>query len=443
MSPAATSTKPIRILAIDDDPNILALLRHTFDDPTMELDSYVNPEKALEVALKSPPDLVLTDLSMPGISGLEVIEQLRKQYALDDLPIVVLSALGDEEVILKCFAAGATDYLMKPLQEGALRAKVQLLVSRCRQNRSLDQTKRGNVVFDPDGAWEPEKLVGKVFAGYEIKNKIGQGGMGVVYKAHCMATGQTVALKVLAPEYAQDKHFLKRFFREATNMEAVDHVNIAKFLELGHESMTYFIAMEFVDGPSLEDYLQDKDLLPEVAVVELVIQIAEALNALHLKNIIHRDIKPGNVLMAPGGVCKLVDFGLTKRPTDKRLTQTNIFFGTASYMSPEQARGTPEPDIRSDIYSLGVLFYFLCTGDLPFDGDDTYEILYKQVHENPVDPQEVNPLLTDTTNFTILKMMRKSPDERYQTPKALLEHLNKHYQFLCARSGRQPRVPLN
>ncbi|MGE0433774.1 MAG: lipopolysaccharide core heptose(II) kinase RfaY, partial [Planctomycetota bacterium] len=348
-------------------------------------------------------------------------------------PIIVLSGTGDEDVILRCFGAGATDYLIKPFGEGELRAKVKILLHRAREQRDAE-SRRARAVFDAEGNWKPDDLVGRFFAGYEIVEKIGEGGMGVVYKSTCTATHRTLALKVLHPEFARDKQFLKRFFREATNLKEVEHENIARFHELGHDHETYYIAMEYVDGVSLEQYLAKRELLKEIEIVDVVIQVAQALNALHKHGIVHRDIKPGNVLMTADGVCKLVDFGLTRRPTDERITENNVFFGTATYMSPEQARGSAAIDVRSDIYALGVLFYYLATGDVPFDGDDSYGILFRQVHDPPDEPQSKNALLSDTVNFMILKMLAKDPGRRYQTPAELLRALRKHRDVLAKRT---------
>ncbi len=426
-----------RIVALDDDTGMLALLQHALHDDEHSLSVYQDPGEGLQKILEQPPELVITDLSMPGGSGLEVIKQLREHYTNDELPIIVLSATGDEDVILQCFGAGATDYLVKPFGEGELKAKVKILLRRAREMRDSSKSRRLPSVFD-DENWTTSDIVGRVFAGYRIEKKIGEGGMGVVYRAQDTATDEVVALKVLSPVYARDQAFLKRFVREANYLKEVDHKNIARFYELGQVRNTYYIAMEFVDGPSLEEIMRTQDLLSEVRIVDIIIQVAEALNALHKQGIVHRDIKPGNVLVEADGTCKLVDFGLTKRPTDERLTEQNLFFGTAAYMSPEQARGSATVDIRSDLYALGVLFYYLATGELPFDGDDTYAILFKQVHEDPPEPQSRNPLLTDTANFMILKMLSKDPKKRFQTPAELLRALRKHREFFVARSGQYP-----
>lgn len=362
---------------------------------------------------------------MPGMTGLEIIEKIREKHPREILPIIVLSALGDEDVILQCFASGATDYLLKPFSEGELKAKIQILVSRTQRAKSLPTEMKGSQIFDEDGFWEPDDLIGKVFANYEILKKVGEGGMGVVYKARNFNNNEIVALKILAPEFVRDKTFLKRFFREANHLKEVNHINISKFHELGHENNTYYIAMEYIDGPSIEDYLENKPLLTEFEIVDIIIQVCEALNALNKLGIVHRDIKPGNILMNSRNEIKIVDFGLTKKPTDKKITQTNVFFGTATYMSPEQARGSNDVDIRSDLYAVGILFYFLATGEVPFDDEDTYSVLFKQIHEEPEEPQHKNKNLNNTTNFLILKMLNKDPDMRYQTPAEVLRVLRR------------------
>ncbi|MCD4657264.1 MAG: protein kinase [Planctomycetes bacterium] len=422
--------KPAVIVAIDDDPTVITLLNHTLDKNNYTIVGYTEPMEGLSWTLKNTPDLVITDLTMPGITGLEIIEKLREKYSRDMLPIIVLSALGDEEVILQCFASGATDYLLKPFSDGELKAKIQILISRIRKAKSLPAELKGSQIFDEDGFWEPDDLIGKIFANYEILEKVGEGGMGVVYRAQNFDSKEIVALKVLAPEFVRDKTFLKRFFREANHLKEVNHVNITQFYELGHENKTYYIAMEYVDGPSIEDYLENKPLLTEVEIVEIIIQVCEALNAINKLGIVHRDIKPGNILINSKNEIKIVDFGLTKKPTDKKITQTNVFFGTATYMSPEQARGSTDVDIRSDLYAVGILFYFLSTGDVPFDDDDTYSVLFKQIHEEPDEPQKKNKNISNSSNFMIQKMLSKDPDNRYQTPAEILRALKELKQEL-------------
>ena len=415
--------KPTVIVAIDDDPTVITMLNHALDNNKYKIVGYVDPKVGLKDVLKDLPDLLITDLTMPGLTGLEIIEKIRTKHSREILPIIVLSALGDEDVILQCFASGATDYLLKPFSEGELKAKIQILVSRTQKAKSLPKELKGSQIFDEEGFWEPDDLVGKIFANYEILEKVGEGGMGVVYRALNFNNNQVVALKILAPEFVRDKTFLKRFFREANHLKEVNHINISQFYELGHENNTYYIAMEYVDGPSIEDYLENKPLLTEIEIVDIIIQVCEALNALNKLGIVHRDIKPGNILMNSKNQIKIVDFGLTKKPTDKRITQTNVFFGTATYMSPEQARGASDVDIRSDLYAVGILFYFLATGEVPFDDDDTYSVLFKQIHEDPEEPQTKNKNLHNTTNFLILKMLSKVPDDRYQTPAEVLRAL--------------------
>jgi len=426
--------RPAVIVAIDDDPTVISLLNHTLEKNQYTIIGYTEPMQGLDWVLKNPPDLVITDLTMPGITGLEIIEKLRVKYSREMLPIIVLSALGDEEVILQCFASGATDYLLKPFSEGELKAKIQILIARIKKAKSIPTELRGSQIFDEDGFWEPDDLIGKIFANYEISEKIGEGGMGVVYKAKNFNNDETVALKVLAPEFVRDKTFLKRFFREANHLKEVNHINVSRFFELGHENKTYYIAMEYVDGPSIEDYLENKALLTEVEIVDIIIQVCEALNAINKLGIVHRDIKPGNILINSKNEIKIVDFGLTKKPTDKKITQTNVFFGTATYMSPEQARGSTDVHIRSDLYAVGILFYFLTTGDVPFDDEDTYSVLFKQIHEEPDEPQKRNKNLSNSTNFMILKMLSKDPDKRYQTPAELLRALKKLRQELVKQN---------
>ena len=243
---------------------------------------------------------------------------------------------------------------------------------------------------------------GATFHGMELLEVIGQGGMGVVYKARQIELDRLVALKILPPRLAADPEFPRRFNREAQALASLDHSNIVRIHDVGREGELYFIVMEYVDGMNLRDLLVQKKLSPEQAL-RVVPQLCDALEYAHSRGVIHRDIKPENILLSRSGVAKIADFGLAKIVKDERaetsITQTNVVMGTADYMAPEQRDKTKAADHRADIYSLGVVFYELLTGELPVGRFDP-----------PSQRKQVDQRLDDV----VLKALEKDPERRYQ-----------------------------
>jgi predicted Ser/Thr protein kinase len=243
---------------------------------------------------------------------------------------------------------------------------------------------------------------GATFHGMELLELLGQGGMGVVYKARQIELDRLVALKILSPRLAADPEFPRRFNREAQALASLDHANIVRIHDVGREGDLYFIVMEFADGANLRDLLVQKKLSPEQAL-HVVPQLCDALEYAHSRGVIHRDIKPENIILTRSGVAKIADFGLAKivrtENVETSITQTNVVMGTADYMAPEQRDKTKAADHRADIYSLGVVFYELLTGELPVGRFDP-----------PSRRRQVDSRLDDV----VLKALEKDPERRYQ-----------------------------
>ncbi len=258
-------------------------------------------------------------------------------------------------------------------------------------------------------------LVGRVFSSrYEIQRPIAQGGMAEVFLAHDRLLDRPVALKALFPEYAREPSFVERFRREAQSAAGLSHPNIVAIYDWGQEAGTYFIVMEIVQGRSLRDLIRADGPLDPNQAAEICAEIASALGYAHRSGIVHRDVKPGNVLITPTGTVKVTDFGIARAGTSDALTQTGSVMGTATYFSPEQAQGHPV-DGRSDVYSLGVVLYEMLTGVPPFTGDTPVAVAYKHVREAPVPPSRRNPDVPADLEQVILTAMQKDPDLRYQT----------------------------
>ena len=257
--------------------------------------------------------------------------------------------------------------------------------------------------------------VGTEIAGYRIEGLIGRGGMSVVYLAEHVRLGRKVALKVLSPELAENEKFRERFLRESQIAASIDHPNIVPIYDADEAEGTLFIAMRYVEGTDLRGLIRSQAPLEPARVVSLVTQIASALDAAHTHGLVHRDIKPGNVLLTYEDHVYVADFGLTKRALSvSGLTETGQLVGTIDYIAPEQAKGDPV-DGRADVYSLGCVAYECLTGEVPFERDTEVAVLWAHVQEPPPKASVARPDLPAELDDVIARAMAKKPDDRYPT----------------------------
>ena len=263
---------------------------------------------------------------------------------------------------------------------------------------------------------------------YKIIKKIGKGGMGVVFLAKHKVMNTYRALKVLPHSVKEDNYdFFERFMREARIASEIRHPNIVGVMDAETDSVqkVSYIVMEFIDGGTLRRILKIQKTLSEVQALLIVKSVAEALKAIADHKIIHRDIKPDNIMFTRNGDVKLADLGIAKNEEDDvNITKNDMMIGTPAYLSPEQIETPKDVDIRSDIYSLGATLYEMLTGATPYAGKNTYDILQKMISESIVDPRKKNPYVSAITAKIVMKMLHKNPAKRYQTPQALLDALN-------------------
>ncbi len=259
---------------------------------------------------------------------------------------------------------------------------------------------------------------------YIIEQKVGSGGMGQVFKARQPSLDRVVALKVLPKTVTSDRELVERFYREARSAARLIHPNVVQIYSVGEEHGVPYFAMEFIEGQDLEEKLRGGDRFSAEESVNIAAGVAMALACANESGIIHRDIKPGNIMIDARGQIKVTDFGLAKPVEEMKdnITQAGYIVGTPTYMSPEQGEGLGN-DIRSDMYSLGVVFYELLTGTVPFKAKTPASLIYMHVHQPPVPPSELNPTIPEDVEAIVLRCLEKNPDERYQSPGELLADL--------------------
>ena len=283
---------------------------------------------------------------------------------------------------------------------------------------------------------------------YKVLNRIGSGGMADVYCAEDLQLGRRVALKLLYRRFAEDAEFVERFRREASSAAGLQHPNVVAVYDRGEFDDTYYIAMEFLEGRSLKQVVRQDGALEPDRAIDLVIQILKAARFAHRRGIVHRDIKPHNVIVDDEGRAKVTDFGIARAGASD-MTETGSIMGTAQYLSPEQAQGHPV-DARSDLYSIGVVLYELLTGRVPFDAESAVTIALKQVSEEPTPPSQLNPAISAQLEDVVTRALQKDPAYRFADADEFIRALEQvrgvpvgtgEYTRVAPHTGTYPGLP--
>lgn len=271
---------------------------------------------------------------------------------------------------------------------------------------------------------EGKKLGGR----YEIVSRVGGGGMAVVYKAKDLLLHRYVAIKVLSEALSNDSEFIRRFSREAQAAASLSHPNVVNVYDVGKDGYTHYIVMELVEGPTLKQYILERGPLSIQEAVNIAVQICDGLAHAHENQIVHRDIKPHNILLGSNGRAKVTDFGIARAASSSTITQQGSVMGSVHYFSPEQARGGVIGE-KSDLYSLGIVLYEMMTGRLPFDGDSAISIALKHLQEQPEDPRHFNDKIPDSMAAIIMKALDKDPNKRFASAREMMHALQQAVQL--------------
>lgn len=284
-------------------------------------------------------------------------------------------------------------------------------------------------------AQEMSVLLDQQIPGYQLMDKLGQGAMGIVYKARQISMNRIVAVKLLNPRFVGNKEFIDRFTREAHIAAKFSSNNVVQAIDVGSAGPLHYFVMEYVEGTSIKAELEKNKVFSEHEAIDIILQITQALRQAHRRQLIHRDIKPANIMLTPDGIAKLADLGIARETNDKMLARAEKGFaiGTPYYISPEQVVGKEDVDSRADIYSLGATLYHMVTGQPPFLGQKQ-EVLRAHLKKRLVPPDHINPQLSAGLGEVIELMMAKNRDNRYQTPDDLLIDLE------CLLAHEPPKI---
>ncbi len=415
---AHAASEPNTIVLADDHPLIRSGLRRVLDlEPDVRVVGEAGDvEGALALTRTHRPRVVVLDLNMPGEPTLPAIPRFLE--AAPGSAVLVLTMEAEPGFARRALSAGARGYVLKERAESELIGAVRAVIAgRTYLDPSLG-ARLAQVAADPSAGLaglDPERAVGTEFAGHLIDAFVGRGGMGVVFRATDLTLDRAVALKVIAPEKADNLTYRARFERECRLAASLDHPHVVEVFHAGESQGLLYLTMRYVDGTDLGKLLRDGARIEPARAASIVRQVADALEEAHRFGLVHRDVKPENVLIterAGREHAYLTDFGITKRADEEPLTRTGIALGSADYISPEQVQGG-DLDARADVYSLGCVLYHMLTGRVVFDRPGEMEKLWAHVHDPP--PLLTNAGVPSGLQAVLDHALAKDPRDRQQS----------------------------
>ncbi len=348
------------------------------------------------------PRVAILDWQMPELDGVDVCRRVRSSLKLPFIYTIILTGRDTREDMVTGLESGADDYMVKPVDMAILRSRL---------------TAAARIVK----AVPPPRQI----PGYKLLGRLGAGAMATVYKARQLSLDRLVAVKVLPKEVSENPKFVERFYAEGRVAAKLNHPNIVAALDVGRHGEVHYFIMEYVEGYTVYDYIVQRNSYTEKRALKVAIQIANALNHAHQAGLIHRDVKPKNILITKDGVAKLADMGLARAVSDREAAEAEAgkACGTPYYISPEQVRGAVDIDLRTDLYSFGATLYHMVTGKPAFNGPDTPTILRKHLRDPLVPPDRINSRVSHGMAEIIAYCMAKNPEQRYAAAAELIQDL--------------------
>jgi len=402
----------MKVLIADDDPVWRKLLIQNVQKWGFEVVEADDGQKAWNILQEHrAPRIAILDWQMPELDGVDICRRIRSSLNLPFIYTIILTSRDAREDVVAGFESGADDFLVKPVDMTILRGRLSAAV-------------RIVKTVPP-----PRQI-----PGYKLLGRLGAGAMATVYKAKQLSLNRLVAVKILPKKYSQNPEFVKRFYAEGRAAAKLNHPNIVAALDVGMHGDAHYFIMEYVEGYTVHEHLVKEGPYSEADALAIAIQVAKALNHAHKAGLIHRDVKPKNILITKDGVAKLADMGLARAVSDREAAEAEAgkAFGTPYYIAPEQIRGKLNIDLRADIYNFGCTLFHMVTGRVPFEGPDVSSILMKHLDEPVTPPDHINPQLTAGICEIIELCMAKKARKRYASTDDLIEDLQ------AVAEGRPP-----